>query len=69
MRKCLRCDEVMIEDYGLRTENLTAVASVVLSKGDVFFQQKTWAKLRLLYAQSVEKSQYFLTNYIKSSSE
>lgn len=37
MRKCLRCDEVMIEDYGLRTENLTAVASVVLSKGDGFF--------------------------------
>ena len=33
MRKCLRCDEVMIEGYMLKTENLTAQASVVLGKG------------------------------------
>ena len=33
MRKCLRCDEVMIVGYMLKTENLTAQASVVLGKG------------------------------------
>ncbi|GAA0086534.1 hypothetical protein UT300007_29740 [Clostridium sp. CTA-7] len=33
MRKCLRCDEVMIEDYMLKTENITSTASVVLGKG------------------------------------
>lgn len=32
MRKCLRCDEVMVEDYMLKTENLAACASVVLHK-------------------------------------
>ena len=33
MRKCLRCDEVMIDDYTLKTENFTANASVLLAKG------------------------------------
>lgn len=37
MRKCLRCDEVMVEDYMLKTENLTAQASVVLGKGSGVF--------------------------------
>ncbi len=46
MRKCLRCDEVMIEDYGLRTENLTPITSVVLSKGDGFFSAKNMGKIK-----------------------
>ena len=37
MRKCLRCDEVMVEDYILKTENLTSWASVVLGKGSGVF--------------------------------
>ena len=37
MRKCLRCDEVMVEDYMLKTENITACASVVLGKGRGIF--------------------------------
>ncbi|MCR8747111.1 hypothetical protein [Romboutsia lituseburensis] len=37
MRKCLRCDEVMVEDYMLKTENFTAYASVVLGKGSGVF--------------------------------
>lgn len=39
MRKCLRCDEIMIEDYMLKTENLTATASVVLGKGSGIFSE------------------------------
>lgn len=27
MRKCLRCDEIIIEDYMLKTDNFTATAS------------------------------------------
>ncbi|MGL5415904.1 MAG: hypothetical protein ACRDAU_09620 [Clostridium sp.] len=37
MRKCLRCNEEMIEDYMLKTENMTAMASVVLAKGSGIF--------------------------------
>ena len=37
MRKCLRCDEIMIEDYMLKTENLTSISSVVLGKGNGVF--------------------------------
>lgn len=37
MRKGLRCDEIMIEDYTLKTENITAQASVVLGKGSGVF--------------------------------
>lgn len=37
MRKCLRCDEEMIEDYMLKTENFTAQASVQLAKGSGLF--------------------------------
>lgn len=37
MRKCLRCEETMIEDYMLKTENLTAQASVLLAKGSGIF--------------------------------
>jgi hypothetical protein len=37
MRKCLRCDEVMIEDYMLKTENITSTALVVLGKGSGVF--------------------------------
>lgn len=37
MRKCLRCDEVMKEDYMLKTENITVQASVVLGKGTGIF--------------------------------
>lgn len=40
MRKCLRCDEIMIEDYMLKTENLTAQASVLLAKGTGIFSDK-----------------------------
>lgn len=46
MRKCLRCDEVMIEGYTLKTVNLTAVASVVLSKGDGIFSSNTKGKIK-----------------------
>ncbi|MBC5630785.1 hypothetical protein H8S20_18180 [Clostridium sp. NSJ-6] len=46
MRKCLRCDEVMIEDYMLKTENLTAVASVVLGKGGGIFSSNTKGKVK-----------------------
>ena len=37
MRKCLRYDEIMIEDYKLKTENITAQASVALGKGSGVF--------------------------------
>lgn len=37
MRKGLRCDEIMIEDYMLKTENITAQASVLLGKGSGVF--------------------------------
>lgn len=37
MRKCLSGVEVMIEDYILKTENVTFVASVVLGKVDGIF--------------------------------
>ena len=37
MRKCLRYDEIMIEDYTLKTENITAQASVALGKGSGVF--------------------------------
>ena len=37
MRKCLRCNEIMIEDYMLKTENLTSISSVVLGKGNGVF--------------------------------
>ena len=37
MRKCLRCDEEMIENYMLKTENFTAQASVMLAKGKTVF--------------------------------
>lgn len=47
MRKCLRCDEVMIEDYILKTENLTALASVVLGKGDGIFSSNTLGKIKV----------------------
>lgn len=46
MRKCLRCDEVMVEGYTLKTVNLTAVASVVLSKGDSIFSSNTKGKIK-----------------------
>ena len=46
MRKCLRCDEVMIEDYKLKTENLTAVASVVLGKEGSVFSSNTIGKIK-----------------------
>ncbi|MBC5628860.1 hypothetical protein H8S20_08150 [Clostridium sp. NSJ-6] len=46
MRKCLRCDEVMVEDYMLKTENLTAVASVVLAKGGGIFSSNTKGKVK-----------------------
>ena len=35
MRKCLRCGETMSEGYMLKTENITAQASVMLGKGKV----------------------------------
>lgn len=37
MRKCLRCNEIMVGDYMLKTENFTAQASVVLGKGSGVF--------------------------------
>lgn len=37
MRKCLRCNETMVEDYMLKTENFTAQASVLLGKGSGVF--------------------------------
>jgi len=37
MRKCLRCEEAMLENYMLKTENLTAQASVLLAEGRGFF--------------------------------
>lgn len=37
MRKCLRCEEAMIEGYMLKTENITAQASVLLAKGNGAF--------------------------------
>lgn len=46
MRKCLRCDEVMVEGYTLKTVNLTTVASVVLSKGDSIFSSNTKGKIK-----------------------
>jgi hypothetical protein len=39
MRKCLRCDDTMVEDYMLKTENFTAQASVLLGKGSGIFSE------------------------------
>lgn len=46
MRKCLRCDEIMVEGYMLKTENLTATASVVLGKGSGIFSSDTKGKIK-----------------------
>lgn len=46
MRKCLRCDEVMIEEYMLKIENLTAQASVLLGKGEGIFSSMTLGKVK-----------------------
>lgn len=46
MRKCLRCDEVMVEGYTLKTVNITTVAPVVLSKGDSIFSSNTKGKIK-----------------------
>lgn len=37
MRECLRCQEPMIEDYMLKTENFSAQTSVLLAKGSGVF--------------------------------
>lgn len=39
MRKRLRCDNIMIEEYMLKTQNLTALSSVVLGKGSGLFSK------------------------------
>lgn len=60
MRKCLRCEETMIEDYMLKTENLTAQASVLLAKGGGLLSSHTKGKVKAAVCpQCGEISIYF----------
>lgn len=47
MRKCLRCDEIMVEGYMLKTENITSTASLVLGKGNSLLSSDTKGKIKV----------------------
>ena len=46
MRKCLRCDETMVENYMLKTENLTAIGPVILGTYDSILKSKNIGKIK-----------------------
>lgn len=60
MRKCLRCNETMVEDYMLKTENFTAQASVLLGKGSGVFRYK--GKVKAAVCPNCGEISIFLIN-------
>ena len=59
MRKCLRGDEVRPEDYILKTENVTVVASVVLGKVGGIFSSNTKGKVKAAVCPKCEEISIF----------
>ena len=46
MRKCLRCNETMVENYMLKTENLTEIGPVILGTYDSILKSKNIGKIK-----------------------
>ena len=59
MRKCLRCGDTMSEGYMLKTENITAQASVMLGKGTGIFSDTKGKVKAAVCSNCGEISLYF----------
>lgn len=40
MRKCIRCNTEMVNDYTLKVSNLTAIGTLLLAKGNSVFSNE-----------------------------